>query len=461
MTNLFNIEIEKSIISSLLSIDHLLAESGVDLQEEDFYANRNQTIFGAIKSLHNSKLGYDATMVLDFLEKRNQLETAGGEGYLTAMLNTMPASKFNFVSHVNRLKDLSQRRRVQALCSETMATVENSDKPIPDLISNVIGELSKSNQSNSDFYMAGDLCQGFLDNLNDKVKGKIEPFIDTGFPALNNKINLNPTDLMIIAARPSMGKSTLAQNILLYITEKTNKTGVFFSTEMARNLVMNRLISAVGTVNLGTIMSGGANNKGMIDEAEVNKGEPTVEEWGGITSGIAFLKDLPLIIDDKSQITVGEMRAKLNKIRHDKGEIGVVVVDYIQILGGISNSNNRVTATGDVTNGLKNIAKDFNCPVIALSQLNRGLESRPDKRPMMSDLRESGEIEQIADQIVAIYRDEVYNEKTEHKGVAEMIILKNRNGVKGTVRLGFEGKYSRFTNLMPSFDNNPFLEASQ
>lgn len=443
---MYNIELEKSVLASLMSIEGLLESSGLVISKDIFYAGRHQVIFEAIQSLHGKKEAYDAVMVMDQLEKENRLNMAGGEEYLMDLLSSSPASKFTFESYVLRIKDFYKRRNVQLACNKAFDAVAEINIPVDQVINDVMSELNESNH-NDGYSDSDQLCNDFFDLLYAKVNGTVPRRLETGFPELDKKLNLNPGDLMVIAGRPSMGKSTLAQNIMLYLVEKTRKTGVFFSAEMLRDTVMNRLISAVGSVNLSTLVTGGENNKGKINEyGHENKGEPTEEEWDGITNASVFIKNLPLVIDDKKKPTVSEIRSKLNKIKHDKGDIGVVVIDYLGLLGGI-NPNDRVNSIGDITREIKAIAGDFKCPVILLSQLNRSLENRPDKRPKPSDLRDSGAIEQDADQVVSIYRDEVYNDKSEAKGIAEIIVSKNRNGENGTIRLGFEGKFSRFTNL--------------
>ncbi|OBX83872.1 hypothetical protein A9306_04350 [Moraxella atlantae] len=234
---------------------------------------------------------------------------------------------------------------------------------------------------------------------------------------------------MIIAARPAMGKTTLAQNILLYAAHTTQKPCVFFSLEMSGKLIAKRFASAAG-----------------INLSHLNTGDMSEEEWSVFSRVHQNLEKLPLIIYDTPRLTVADMRAKLNKIRHQHGQIGLVVVDYIGIIGGVD-GDDLVNKIGNVTAQLKTIAQDFDCPVIALSQLNRGLESRPNKRPLASDLRDSGKIEEHADKILAIYRDEYYNQDTQEKGIAEFIILKNRNGATGTVKAIFEGHFSRFVGM--------------
>ena len=438
--SLYNIELEKSILATLMSLEDLLAESGADLNPSDFYAERHKTIFAAIKNLHSEHNAYDVVMVSDYLKSTGEIDVAGGDDYLADILAAV-VSRFNFNSYVNRVKDLAKRRELKEIFQNSLDSIDSKfDDHIESLVNDTIQSLNQTNlASDKDYVMAADLCADFWNTFEAKEHGDIEPFIDTGFIELSSKLNLNKGDLCVIAGRPSMGKSTFAQNLLTYITKTTQKTSVFFSLEMPKVMVVERLISAIGTVNLTTIKTGG--------KARPNN-ETREEYLSGISAGMHFLQELPIVIEDKAGITIGEIRSKLNVIRHKEGELGVVVVDYIGLMGGIG--KDIINDIGEITKQLKNMAKEFDCPIIALSQLNRSLENRPDKRPKASDLRDSGKIEQDADQIIAIYRDEVYHERTkDNADLAEAIILKNRNGVIGKVLLTFEGQYSRFCDFIP------------
>lgn len=438
--NLHNIDLEKSVLSSLMAFDDVIAEMGVELQSDDFFAGRHQVIFDAIQALHNERSSYDVVMVKDYLESRGQLEIAGGEGYLGDILTNSPATKFNLQSYLEKLKDLAQRRKLEQICKLGIDSLSDFSKPISDVVNITVSSLSDSGQAKGEYFFTGELYEAFLDTLEAKAKGSLEPYIDTGFAELDNKLNLNRGDLCVIAGRPSMGKSTLAQNMMTFITQTTGKIGVFFSLEMPKNLVMERLTSAVGEINL----------------TRIKTGQLTEQEKHSLYPALSFLKNLPLIVDDNSNATIGDIRAKLNKIKHQHGEIGVVVVDYLGLMGGIS--KDPVNEIGEITKGMKAIAKDFDCPVLLLSQLNRSVEKNPDKRPRLSDLRDSGKIEQDADQVIGLYRDEYYNKDSDQRGVAEAIILKNRNGITGTVNLGFQGEYSRFTQLTVNDIPEKFLE---
>jgi replicative DNA helicase len=241
---------------------------------------------------------------------------------------------------------------------------------------------------------------------------------------------LQPADLIIVAGRPSMGKTTFAMNIAENVAIKTDKPVAVFSMEMPGDSLAMRMMSSLG----------------RIDQHKVRTGKLDDDEWPRLTSAINLLAETKLFIDDTAALTPTEVRARARRLTRDHGQLGLIVLDYLQLMQSPSSGENRVQQISDISRGLKALAKELNVPVVALSQLNRNLEQRPNKRPVMSDLRESGSIEQDADVIVFIYRDEVYNEDSPDKGIAEIIIGKQRNGPIGTSRLTFLGQYTRFEN---------------
>ena len=259
--------------------------------------------------------------------------------------------------------------------------------------------------------------------------------ISTGFTDLDEKTSgLQPADLIIVAGRPSMGKTTFAMNLVENALMRSEKSILVFSLEMPAESLVMRMLSSLG----------------RIDQTKVRSGRLDEDDWPRLTSAVNLLQERKLFIDDSAGISPSDMRARTRRLAREHGEIGLIMVDYLQLmqLGG-SGSDNRTNEISEISRSLKALAKEFNCPVVALSQLNRSLEQRPNKRPINSDLRESGAIEQDADVIMFVYRDEVYHPETEYKGVAEVILGKQRNGPIGTVRLAFQGKYTRFDNLAP------------
>jgi len=264
-----------------------------------------------------------------------------------------------------------------------------------------------------------------------KSKGGITG-LATGYKDLDKKTSgLQKSDLIIVAGRPSMGKTTFAMNLAEHAVLHQDKPVLVFSLEMPAESLIFRMLSSVG----------------RIDQSRLRSGQLEDEDWPKLTAAIAKLKDRPLLIDDTVGLSPTEMRARARRVVREHGGLALVVVDYLQLMQIKGFGDNRVGEISEISRSLKTLAREFECPVIALSQLNRGLEQRPNKRPVMSDLRESGAIEQDADIIAFVYRDEVYNEDTQDKGVAEIIIGKQRNGPIGTVRLGFMGQFTRFDNL--------------
>lgn len=451
----YNLDIEKSLLASLMSIEKSLEHVVSKIDGNDFAASKHELIFTAIKALDKSGVPYDTVMVHDWLESNNYSDDVP-DSYLAEILSTSPATLYNLVAYADRILELSKYRAIDKTYMQAKENLKNSDIHLDDKVNNAIEQLTAvidNSKSGSGAKSVGSLMDGFFHNLQAASKGEIMPFSPTGFIALDNRSPIQNGDLVVIGARPSMGKTTFGQNIVQNMVQNSfytdskgvyrRKAGVFFSLEMTDDSVMQRFMSSMAGVDLGVVRSG--MNISTDDWANLNN---TVRDYS---------KEYPMFIESGSLITYHQMRTTLNRIRSQHGEIAVIMIDYLQIMGGIDGKD-RVNALGEVTRHLKAFGKEFNCPVLLLSQLNRSLESRPNKRPIMSDLRESGAIEQEADVIMFLYRDEVYNDKSKDKGVAEIIIAKNRQGKIGTVRLGFEGRYSRFSNdmlAMHSLDEIP------
>lgn len=444
--NFYNLDMEKALLASLMSIENAFEHVAGELDIEDFKAGKHEVLFQAIKELSKEGSPYDSVMVHDWLVANNHSNTIN-DGYLADMLSSSPATLFNLVAYAERIRELSKYRAINSVLMQAQEDLKNTDARLDDKVNVIIEQLTTvidTNKSGSGARSVGSLMEDFFINLQAVSKGEVMPFSPTGFFELDNRSPIQNGDLVVVGARPSMGKTTFGQNIVqsmvknsFYIDNKgeyRRKAGVFFSLEMTDASVMQRFMSSMAGVDLGAVRSG--MNVSTDDWANLNN---TVRDYS---------KEYPMFIESGSLITYHQMRTTLNKIRNQHGEIGVIMIDYLQIMGGIDGKD-RVNALGEVTRHLKAFGKEFNCPIILLSQLNRSLENRPNKRPIMSDLRESGAIEQEADVIMFLYRDEVYNDKSKDRGVAEVIIAKNRQGQVGTVRLGFEGRYSRFTNYSP------------
>lgn len=448
MKNLYNQDFEKSVLASLMSIEHCYATVADIIQADDFAISKHRLLFNAVKALSEAGDSTDCVMVADYLTRTSKLEQAGGVSYLAEILSTSPASMSKVENYAKRIKSLSKQRRLRQAFEEARLSLNDDDDDVDTKVNNAIAQLisisSDGNSEENEPQSITELMGGFFQRLSDLKDGKKPPFIPTGFIELDLKAPIENGDLVIIAARPSMGKTTFVMNIAENITASQctfndkgdvvkRKSCVFFSLEMDKASVVTRFMASQSSVNMGKIRSGQ-----NLDE----------DDWAGMMRTATLHKDgFPLMVDDRSRVTHQQIRSTLNKLKSKGHEIGMVIVDYIQIMGNV-NPDNESSSIGDITANLKAIGKDFCCPIITLAQLNRNLEARPNKRPVNSDLKSSGSIEQDADLIMFLYRDEVYNENSEHKGVAEVIIGKNRQGEIGTVRLGFEGKYSRFTNFI-------------
>lgn len=442
----YNLDIEKALLASLMSIENAFEHVAGKLDIEDFKAGKHKVLFKAIKELSKEGSPYDSVMVHDWLAANNYSGDIP-DSYLAEILSKSPATLFNLRAYADRVRELSKYRKVDRELVQAREDLKNSDMRLDDNVNGIVERLTAvidANKNGSGAKTVGSLMPRFFDKLQAASKGDLIPFAPTGFIALDNRSPIQNGDLVVVGARPSMGKTTFAQTILQSMVQNEfyedsqgnhkRKAGVFFSVEMTDESVMQRFMSSMSSVELSKVRSG----MGL-----------DVDDWVNLNNTVRdYSKNYPLFIESEPLMTYHQMRTTLNKIRNSHGEIGVIMIDYLQIMGGIDEKY-RVSALGEVTRNLKAFGKEFNCPVILLSQLNRSVESRPDKRPIMSDLRESGAIEQEADVIMFLYRDEVYNEKSDAKGIAEIIIAKNRQGQIGTVRLGFEGKYSRFTNNIP------------
>lgn len=448
----YSIDIEKAVIASLMSIENSLDHVVSKIDSDDFVAAKNQILFTAIKDLSKQGLPYDNVMVHDWLEANGHSKDVT-DSYVAEILSESPATLFNLSAYADTVRNYSRLRAADKLLVEARERLKQQDVRLDEKVNGIIEGLSgviDSGSKGGGARTVGSMMKKFFDDLSDASKGKVMPFRPTGFEELDAHSPIQNGDLVVVGGRPSMGKTTFAQSIVQNMVKYDfytdaqgvykRRAGVFFSLEMTDDSVTQRFMSSMSGVELHTIRSG----MGLKTDDWANLMKTSAEY--GQDDG----KDYPMVVDSRTKLTYHEMRTELNRVRNRHGEIGVIMVDYLQIMGGLDGKD-RIGALGEATRNLKAFGKEFNCPVLLLSQLSRSLESRPNKRPIMSDLRESGEIEQAADVIMFLYRDEVYNENSDHKGTAEVIIAKNRQGKVGTVRLGFEGNYSRFTNLIPSY----------
>lgn len=452
-----SIDLEKSVLASLMTLEESFERISDVITEHDFYAKRHQFVFDAINHLAEANEPYDVVMVKDWLDSQKRLELAGGMEYLGEILSQSPATMFNLVAYAQRVRELSTLRQIIKTGNHMLELAYDSkDKSVSDILDTVESEIFSINEQHSRQSSkkgptkVNTVLTNVIDTLQE-LKERPDGLIglQTPFDELNNKTQgLQAGDLVIVAARPSMGKTTFAMNLAESILiNHPDLPVVVFSMEMPAESIVMRMLSSWGAVNQGKLRSG------KMDESE----------WGMVLNGVTHLHQKKLYIDDSTALPPSEVRSRCRRIAKDNGgRLGLVLVDYLQLMKVPSMEGNRVGEISEISRSLKALAREMNCPVIALSQLNRSLENRPNKRPIMSDLRESGAIEQDADLIMFIYRDEVYNENSDAKGIAEIIIGKQRNGPIGTIRLAFEGQFTRFVNLTPDrYQGSTFSEADE
>jgi replicative DNA helicase len=441
-----SLEAEQSVLGGLL-----LSSDGWDSVAEevaavDFYRPAHRAIYREIALLADAAEPIDVITVADRLEAKGQLEVAGGLAYLAELAEKTPsASNIRAYAQVVR-----ERASLRKLIEAAQGIAESGFNPEGRTSLELIDEAERLIMQISE---QGPKAGGPIDvnPLLQKALGRIEELFNsggditgltTGFKDLDNMTSgLQPADLVIVAGRPSMGKTSFAMNLVENAILATDKPVLVFSMEMPAEQLIVRMLSSIGRIN----------------QTRIRNGKLEQEDWPKLTAAVNKLKDVPLYIDDTPALTPTEIRSRVRKIvRETKGELGMIMVDYLQLMQVAGASEGRTAEISEISRNLKAIAKEFNVPMVALSQLNRSLEQRPNKRPVNSDLRESGAIEQDADVIMFIYRDEVYNEESPDKGVAEIIIGKQRNGPIGTCRLAFIGQYTRFENLARGYADDGY-----
>ena len=411
--------------------------------ETDFYNRSHQTIFKAILQLLSNNQPVDLITVSEELERHDKLEEAGGFAYLGELAKNTPSAA-NVVAYAEIIKERAITRELIGVAHEIADVGYNPEgkdsSQILDLAESKVFEIAEKRTSNSEGPQEVELVLGkTIDRLEALIKTNKEVTgVSTGYTDLDKKTSgLQPSDLIIVAARPSMGKTTFAMNLCENAMLLEEKPVLVFSLEMPAEQIMMRMLASLS----------------RVDQTKIRTAQLDDEDWARISNTMAMLKDKDnLFIDDSSGLTPMEVRTRARKLARDRGGISLIMVDYLQLMQVPALADNRTLEIAEISRSLKALAKELKVPVVALSQLNRSLEQRADKRPVNSDLRESGSIEQDADLIMFIYRDEVYHENSELKGISEIILGKQRNGPIGTVRLTFQGQFSRFDNYAgPAF----------
>ncbi|MEZ9565459.1 replicative DNA helicase [Vibrio artabrorum] len=441
-----SLEAEQSVIGGLLLDNERWDTVAEKVVAKDFYSRPHRLIFEAAKDILEDSSPLDLITLSEHLELREQLEEVGGFAYLADLAKNTPSA-----ANINAYADIvAQRALVRSLIGVANEIADSGYDPqgrtseeLVDLAESKVFAIAEGRASENEGPQN-------VDSILEKTLERIEILyktpqdgvtgVDTGFNDLNKKTaGLQGSDLIIVAARPSMGKTTFAMNLCENAAMKQDKPVLIFSLEMPAEQLMMRMLASLS----------------RVDQTKIRTGQLDDEDWARISSSMGILMDKKnMYIDDSSGLTPTEVRSRARRIAREHDGLSMIMIDYLQLMRVPSLSDNRTLEIAEISRSLKALAKELNVPVVALSQLNRSLEQRADKRPVNSDLRESGSIEQDADLIMFIYRDEVYNPDSSLKGIAEIILGKQRNGPIGSVRLTFQGQHSRFDNYAgPAFDD--------
>jgi len=435
-----SLEAEQSVIGGLM-LDNQSWDNIADvINEQDFYRHDHALIFRSINALADEDQPYDVVTVSEWLGSRNELDSIGGLAYLSILANDTPTA-VNVKAYANIVREYSVLRSLIQIGNEISTSAYNADgRPSKELLDEaerkvfMIAEQGAGNREG--FEAINHLLTKAVQRVEEMYQsGEALTGISSGFNNFDEKTSgLQKSDLIIVAGRPSMGKTSFAMNLAENAAMGTDNAVAVFSMEMPGEQLAIRMMSSLG----------------RIDSHNLRTGKLDDQDWPRLISSVNMLSKAKLFIDDSPALSPTEVRARTRRLKREHG-LDLVIIDYLQLMQIGGSSENRATEISEISRSLKALAKELNVPIIALSQLNRSVEQRPDKRPVMSDLRESGGIEQDADVILFIYRDEVYNPESSDKGTAEILIRKQRNGPIGMVRLAFLGQYTRFENL--AFDD--------
>jgi replicative DNA helicase len=432
-----SIEAEQAVLGGLMLAPDAYDRIADRITDNDFYRRDHQLIYRAIRELAEKNRPYDAVTLGEWFESMGLSEQVAGGAYLIELASTTPSAA-NITAYAEIVRDKAVLRQLIDVGTNIvnegfMPEGRDTSEILEEAEKQVLAIAEGASRGKQDFTAVNKALSEAFDVLQTRyANGGGVTGLPTGYTEFDEMTaGLQPTDLIILAARPSMGKTTLALNMAEYGALKTRKAVAVFSMEMSASQLALRLISSVGRINATRLRTG------QLED----------EDWSRVTSAIRMLRDVKIFIDDTPAMSPVGLAAKARRLKREH-DLGLIVIDYLQLMQVPGNNENRATEISEISRSLKALAKELNVPVVALSQLNRSLETRADKRPVMADLRESGAIEQDADVIVFIYRDDYYNkENSPDKGLAEVIIGKQRNGPTGSVKLKFFGEYTRFDNL--------------
>jgi len=433
-----SIEAEQSVLGGLMLDNNAWDKIADAITEEDFYRRDHRLIFRAVAALAARTEPFDVITLSEWLNTQGLLDDAGGLAYLGTLAKDTPSAA-NIGAYAAIVRERSVLRQLISVGNEISSSgYQTEGRSTEELLDNAERQVfqiaEQGARGKQGFVAIKDLLVKAVDRI-DTLFQQDNPItgVPTGWSDFDEMTSgLQRGDMVIVAGRPSMGKTTFAMNIAEHAAIKSGLPTAVFSMEMPGESLAMRMLSSLG----------------RIDQHRVRTGKLEDDDWPRLTSAVGLLAEAPMFIDDTPALSPNELRARVRRLAREHGQLGLIVIDYLQLMQVHGTSENRTNEISEISRSLKALAKEMDVPVVALSQLNRSLEQRPNKRPVMSDLRESGAIEQDADVIVFIYRDEVYNEDSDSKGVAEIIIGKQRNGPIGTTRLTFLGQFTRFENFI-------------
>lgn len=436
-----SIEVEQSLLGSLLIDPNAVLKVTDLIRASDFYKKSHEIIYERILDLFEKREPVDLITLNETLERNGQLQDVGGASYLSQLVNSVPTAA-HVISYANIVRQKSLLRSLISAASDISQMAFREDEDVEIILDKAEQSLMSVSRvaGGQNFVVIKDVLIDSFERIDllQKNKGRVRG-VPTGIKGMDNLLSgLQRSDLIIIAARPSMGKSSLAMNIAQHVAVTEKIPVAVYSLEMSKEQLVDRLICG----------------EAMLDSWKMRTGNLSEDDFEKLQVAMGSLSEAPLYIDDTPGLNVVEVRTKARRLHSEVG-LGLVIVDYLQLLEGrSSNMDNRVQVISEISRSLKSLARELDVPVIALSQLSRAVESRPDKRPMLSDLRESGSIEQDADVVMFIYRDDYYDRDTDQKNVAEVLVRKHRNGPTGDVQLYFIPEYMRFRDIDKKHDEN-------
>lgn len=432
-------EAEQGVIGCMIFDIDSISIAYEMLKGADFYRPEHKILFEAIIEMYSENIPVDIITLKNKIESLDLLNQIGGLEYIVHLQGLISTSAL-INQYAAIVKEKAIRRNllkaskdIHSLTFDNSESVENIIEKAENFLENI-----SNNEKTSDFHYISDILKNSIEKIEELFRNKKKVTgIETGFIDFDMKtLGLQNSDFILIAARPSMGKTALALNIAQYVALYKNVTTAIFSLEMSKEQLVNRIISS----------------ESSIDSQKIRTGELAPDDWCKLAETVSRLSEAPLYVDDNTAISIPELKAKCRKLKKDKG-LGLIVIDYLQLMNGVGKNESRQQEISSISRALKGIARELDVPIIALSQLSRAVEQRKPPKPMLSDLRESGAIEQDADIVCFLYREEYYNPESEKKGQAELIIAKQRNGSIGTINLHWLSKYTKFVNMEREYKN--------